>query len=502
MSNFKVFVDWNEDGDYSDSNEDITNDIYSLEWSLGRTTYNSIFNEARLTAVLDNIDKKYSPEYSSSPLFGVLLPGRRIKVEDGDSNIMFLGVIRDISPEPIAIHGQKVATITATMARPYLQKFVPRVDLFENVTVDVIIRDLLDQFNNPIIKDVWKMELAGFSELGSTTILGEGNNYNFDVGETTITYFGDNLDDKNNSKQFLEIVAELINAERGYFWQDRDGTFVFRNRNHYNLSSYTPDYTYDDDVAALTYEPPGHKFLINDIELTVYPRVEGSSETLWQKQSDITIEPGETLDLKTPYTDTTNTLVGGKDIAEPTPTFTSGTASIDQFIANGQYANIRMVNDGSVDAVIDDLSIAGNPITSNNPVIIKISNDTSIASYGQRFANYDLKAIDNVTDGKNIANYELLIRSKMVGIITEFEIEAEADGTDNADLINTTFDTLVRLVDSQTGHDRTYFVIGESHSINSFNTHTARFTLEPTPIDEGFWILGTSELGITTGVGY
>ena len=75
-----VCVGWNADGDFSDSNEDVTSDVLGLTLDHFRDLSSDRMEAARLELELKNDDHKYSPPNGSSPLSGNLKPGRKVWV--------------------------------------------------------------------------------------------------------------------------------------------------------------------------------------------------------------------------------------------------------------------------------------------------------------------------------------------------------------------------------------------------------------------------------------
>lgn len=74
-----IAIDWNRDGDYSDTSEDVSSRIISANWFLGmRQPYQEMADNSVLQLVLNNIDKLFSPESTMltddnpNPLFGKL----------------------------------------------------------------------------------------------------------------------------------------------------------------------------------------------------------------------------------------------------------------------------------------------------------------------------------------------------------------------------------------------------------------------------------------------
>ena len=75
-----VQVDWNDDGDFSDADEDVTADVLGMTLEHRRDLSSEHIEAARLELELKNHDHKYSPPNASSPLSGQLKPGRAVRV--------------------------------------------------------------------------------------------------------------------------------------------------------------------------------------------------------------------------------------------------------------------------------------------------------------------------------------------------------------------------------------------------------------------------------------
>ena len=75
-----VHIDWNDDGDFTDSGEDVTSDVRGLALEHFWDVSSGHIEAARLELTLRNDDHKYSPPNGASPLSGNLKPGRKMWV--------------------------------------------------------------------------------------------------------------------------------------------------------------------------------------------------------------------------------------------------------------------------------------------------------------------------------------------------------------------------------------------------------------------------------------
>ncbi len=75
---WRVMVDWDADGIWGESNEDLSSDVMELRWEWDRELDRDRAKPALLELVLRNDTHKYSPPNASSPLAGNLKAGRRL----------------------------------------------------------------------------------------------------------------------------------------------------------------------------------------------------------------------------------------------------------------------------------------------------------------------------------------------------------------------------------------------------------------------------------------
>ena len=75
---WRVWIDWDDDGIWGESNEEVTSDVMELHWEWGRNLNSERALPAKLDLTLRNDDHKYSPPNINTPLSGNLKAGRRV----------------------------------------------------------------------------------------------------------------------------------------------------------------------------------------------------------------------------------------------------------------------------------------------------------------------------------------------------------------------------------------------------------------------------------------
>jgi len=135
---YVLAIDWNGDGDFSDSGEDVTARTMSVEWKRGSDYASQLVGKAvagTLNAVLNNESGDYSTFNSSSALYGNLLPGRKVKLTGNDGSTtrtLWSGFLDSIEPLPVA-NGANRARLKAIGPLGYLNKFEVSTTMFYHV---------------------------------------------------------------------------------------------------------------------------------------------------------------------------------------------------------------------------------------------------------------------------------------------------------------------------------------------------------------------------------
>ena len=334
---WKVEVDWNRDGTYSE----VTDYVIEAEWFLGfRAPYMGTASEAFLHLTLNNADKRFSPENSSGPLYGNLAPLRPLRVTSDDGSTVrthWSGWIDMIVPAANK-YGARLAYIVATGAMQFLKATETKIELQENQRSDQIIDTLINEvIFPPALSDAWVIGDPDYSRLGQSTKLANLEAYSdYEEGALTLNMVGDNWvrqggysDQAKDTSDVYRGIRDITAAERGKFFFDREGKAVFWNRHHI-LDKDDIDGNFDDAMTDMKYTFASLDQTKNEIIVTCHPRsVAANPTTLWElKDAIIRVAPGATREVYVKYKDEKEKRIGGKDVTVEDVEYLQGTCSV------------------------------------------------------------------------------------------------------------------------------------------------------------------------------
>jgi hypothetical protein len=101
---WKIQADWDRDGTFDHPQSLLTDWVIKANWFLGmRRPYEAMAHKSSLRLVLNNADRRFSPENEDGPLFGLLKPSVPVRIisHDGTTErVMRVGRIQTIQPRP------------------------------------------------------------------------------------------------------------------------------------------------------------------------------------------------------------------------------------------------------------------------------------------------------------------------------------------------------------------------------------------------------------------
>jgi len=512
-ASYTVLVDWNNDGDFTDSGDDITSDVLSLSWERGRDYASQLQGRSvagKLSAVLVNTGGKYSPSNTSSALTGNILPGRTVKVQAGSGSfpytfpvafndgVRWQGKLDRILPAPAA-EGVKTATLTAFGTLGYLNQFETQLASQTNRRTDQAVGDILD-------------------DVGWT----ESDDRDLDTGKTTISRFW------ISGKKAIDALRLVEEAEAGFLLESKSGQIAFQNRHHRitQTASTTSQATFSDaDGAAHTFvevdqdDPLGT--IVNHVEATARTFDTASVAVLWTHpetgSASPTLAPGEakTFEAEFPNPDAANSAMEVDAWTTPAATtdyllnsasggggtnLTSDITVTQTKTAERMAITLTNSATGS-DGYVTKLQARGTAVSTKNPCIVRAIDTTSQGIYGERKYVAKTQFIPTTSEAQDWCEYQVAIFASPTNILT-MTIPASTSGNIGQVLGRDISDrvTVTATNDAKLGISADFFIESERHQVSEGGQqHVAVWQLSPASGGYSqFWVLGVGVLGTST----
>jgi hypothetical protein len=395
---YKLYIDWNDDGDFSDANEDISAYVLSVHSEQGADGPPPIKHVAgKLAVVLDNQTSIFSSFNSSSTLYGQVDPGHVVRltaIVESTEYILWTGKLRSINPV-VNDDGTDIP-IANLEAFGMLSMFVK-----SNAEVDV----QTDQYTGVL-----------FSALMTATAFPYGTNV--DTGRTKIYNWwkkaGDNDIDVLHNLEDAELATVWENKEGELEWEDRHRLFAAMATpqatygtgvlNIYDIEQIDPldsiynvfngtikQFSYTDDIALVTVLDVGDGGVAKEIAA-------GGSITLVVKCPDnyIGIKDWTMVD----YAVNTASSGNGVDI--------TNINTDHSLLESGQQATITISNTSANVAYLIYLRLHGIGIIVNDASVInKSASEANLEKYGNREYPYVSEWITDEVDGNSLLTYLL-----------------------------------------------------------------------------------------------
>lgn len=498
-------------GESTNGYDVMTADVLSANWKLGKTSWREVMPaEGTVNLTLDNSARKYSPEYSSSPLYGV---GQKLLFTiDGraDSSSawvrLWAGWITNIRPQYGKNPG-KTAEMTCEqgMFRLAMLKYLNAVSGTQ--TADTVISDVILRGYQSAVTPL--QFLNNRSGLSAGYFVDPAVIMSLDSGVSALEINDEAWGREGNARA---VIQDLLTIERGWFFIARDGVVTFYNRHHYVDPALTPataavsldsDATSADYVYGDTYH--------NTIRVNYKPQTT-ENDILWSSRREIVVRAHAERQLGiTLETDESNKL----SAADISAFGTSGThSSYTATNGTGDYSASVTVSVPTLQNGEGILQIS-NPLSHSVRVAVTLRGERKISSGGETVTVTDaagvaggvyekqesVKLIQADDEALNYAQFLLNMYRDTVGQFLSYR--PKISGTANySRVLDMGIGSKVAVSEYQTAHAGTYIIAGEAHDYTPGLLNTT-FTLEPlfrrgnTP-----WIVGTSVLGTNTYLGY
>lgn len=501
MISYRVLIDWNRTGAYDHAYSDVTSYVRdSLQWTYGMEYMQEFAPPARATIALNNLSGLFTPENTSSALYGLFQRGTLVKIETIVTSVtrtMFVGTITRYQIGA-GVNDPIVSITIEDGMLPLLDaEYMP--PLQTNVRTDQVLSAF---FSSAVVPYPYPTAFAmlDISATLDTAPLFDDLITDLDTGVTTLAYAGDNAGSEEGVSA-QGYLRDVITAEFGgrFFWDARAAKFVFHSRHHDALNTTTPVSIGEEDTLYSP-APPSYFYaddVANDIEVTFAPRrVDSTSRVLYTLESPRSCKASDHVTMNVRYRDPNDdrVRVGAVSIEQPgaggawtANTAPDGSGSDVTFqltlTVNGgaESAEVTLYNPTGSTVYLTKLELTGIAIYTLPRDSVKARDADSIARHGLLKRVVDVPIIDTSDTAQGFANYLLLTSKTATGRLGQVSYEIGADDTRAAAILALNVgDRLNLTVSSLNITAAAYVVTGFRHVVNiATNSHLVTLMLSP-----------------------
>ncbi len=461
----------------------------------GEATYEPVASVGTLCAVLDNRNARYSPDNAASPLTGLVLPRRKVRMMVNSNSVwypLFYGTLERIEPDA-GPEGERRVTFTCADAFILLEGSRYATTLQQDKRADELIAGIV---------------AATFTPTATT----------YDPGTERFPLAADGWSsDQTTAREAIRVAAL---SEYGRFYLAPDGSARFTNRLRlmkqaaaaltFNAAPFTLDARRDMDG------------LVNDVQVIVYPRAINSAETVIAGTTSILTLPPKLssgpsirrvrLRFRDPQT---GQPCGGKDLANPlaytdfTINETRKGDGFDYTATGAATVAINSIKAGEVvlefanyaigPLYVTRLQVRGKAVTTYDPIAAQATDAASITAYQTHVQAVDLPLSGDLTFAESLARY-LLDRGKApITQVRSLDI-ADQDVVAGVSLFGLNLLDTVRVTDAQTALSAALVQIVRIECSADANGFRLRFGLFRAD-DQIYWIMNSGALDSSTRLG-
>jgi hypothetical protein len=489
---WQVLIDTNGDniGDL-----DITPWVKKLDCHTGfRQPNQHVAGENSATIVLDNTDRRFSPENPSGVFYNQY--GLNLVFITANGLPQFRGFWDSIQPQ-WGINRERECVITATGPQRFFDTAQVELPIYKDLMPYEILIDMQHYWGLPRYRDQqWVLDAPNASTLDTSTVITYPISLLDFEGSAPIPYTGDTWGKGVNILQALQQIALY---DRGRLFVGINNDVVFWGRIQL-IQSAPIDATWSNNFHEADYV--WGENLANVIRIGYRPRLvsDDNNEILWTLDEEITLAPGETKTITANYTEQgSDTRIAGEDFIVPSVgngnlVASPSTIGVTGFEGNARSARITIENSGVLDATLTLLRLRGRKISTNSVNEVVLRDPVSIAQYGAREYSITIDLIADAETAQGVAEYELYLRKDPIGEFKSVTFYNQNQAVLD-DMVGLGTGFTVQVTETQTGHTGTYLIIGISHSLtDAFKLQKTTFYLQR-KLDTVFWQLGTTGLG-------
>ncbi len=479
---------------------DETTNLIQAEWRRGRDYASQLSGRATagtFEAILQNPSGRYASLNASSPLYGLIKPGRKVRFRTTapSAATLWTGFLEEIIPDPGGRRDAPQVTLRASGPLRWISDRDTAIARQTSILTGAAIGLILDDAGWPA---------------GDRTI---------DAGHVTLSRWTADGD------RALAHAREIEETEFGYLGESKDGKIVYEDVTHRLTTPHTASVATFSDApgAALFYDeirqldPWREIYNRFSAEVTTYS-VQALA-TLWSVTGEVPeIKPGSTRDFWAEYptpdaptqadsVDAWTTPVVGTDVVANAASDGSGAnlnASISVAVSKfAKSMKISVTNGAAVSAFLTTLQARGTPVYRNDPIRVAVEDTTSQAAFGKKAFPLPGKFYPTTASAQSYVEFGLSRYKDPVAVLA-LSFQANASDAHMTQALSRDVSDRVTVVASGTGASgaqlgisRDFFVEAESHHYD-LSGHWVTYELSDATADGGYWSLGVSTLGQTT----
>jgi len=373
---WRIFIDWDGD-EIAETGEHGLTFSYSAQRGRERMLKNDGlgFEAQRIgRAVIElyNDDRRFDPYYSSSPLYGLLSPDRKIEigVEEGGTDLLLLE-----SGDALL---QESGDFLYLSDGDYHARFTGRIDDIQPATRNVnrtVRITILDDWRR--MRNESGLRIDVISATDTATAIGAIlDEIGWSDADRDINGAGDDIDYFwSESKTADDELWRLVESNLGQVFFSNDGKFTFYAR--HELYNTTEDITITEADLGKDIETPYEwRSIKNKVVVKAHPVLERTAIELWRLVDIPLVKAGESLEIWASLVYENRPIVATA-ITNPVATtdytansLSSGggsnlTANISITVDKlGRTAKITITNSGATDAYMTLLKLRGDALDS------------------------------------------------------------------------------------------------------------------------------------------
>ena len=471
----------------------------SCAWKRGRDYASMLTGRSTagtLTAVLDNPSGRYAPLNTASPLYGNLIPGRKVRVRATapSAQILWQGFLDSIRPDPGGRGNGPTATLTAYGPLRWIADRTASTAVYISILTGTAIGAVLDD--------------AGWPSSDRT----------LDAGQITMNRW---KADGNSALSHLQEIEEL---EFGFIAESKDGKIVWEDGQHRLNAPHTVSQAVFSDASdasnpysEIQEEDPWHE-VFNEFRAEVTLFTVQASAVLWTLGEVPSINPSATLEYWAVYptpdaptqadhVDAWTTPVSATDYTANTAANGSGTDKTAQIgIAVSKFANsmkISVTNNDAGVVYLTFLQARGTAVYKGDPVRIVSTDSTSQTAFGRRTYPLPGKFYPSTTVAKTYTDAGLARYKDQLAIIS-LTYRADMDSAHLTQAISRDLSDRISLVaqntlasGAQLGINTDMFIESEEHRLD-LGGWWVKYALSDSRTVTGYWQLDVGQLDSTT----